>query len=551
MECEVGMDQEGKVLIRSPEDALLQFNSRVLANLTDWKERLGNDPLAMADLQQEVQIEFRKGADMLMAGMMIVIARLASFDEAAEQTRSTYDIPLTKGRVRSLRIRLLGGLVVWFKSLYCEPRRGWFRESNSTDVPGLYIGLAQFGFANGTSPGLESHIARRVAMSHSFDFAVEELQREGVGTDYNITRRIAYECGNGLLTLRKRELLAWRNKRLLPGSELAGKRVGIQIDGGRLKTRGAMTLKGGGLVPPAETQVQTEPTKKAIEHNAKLVDNGGRSKANKGKKTFQSDWKEPKLVTIFIMDKQGKQLKGTKAWTEATLEGPDAIAEIIAMRLHQLGATQAESITFVSDGAPWIWDRLDRIVELAGIASSIPIYKVLDCCHAIGRMMAGLKHCGLGEKMTKGLYRVYRKLIREGRWEVVVLAFRKRLDRRKNLPEASRNEIRCVINYLQRHGEQGHLAYPQFGLLGLPLGSGAVESSIRRVINLRLKSNGSFWKASNAEALLQLRSFYVCRRLDDRLADKRVSLSQNGKLDWETTYPDLAKNADPSLANSA
>ncbi len=119
------------------------------------------------------------------------------------------------------------------------------------------------------------------------------------------------------------------------------------------------------------------------------------------------------------------------------------------------------------------------------------------------------------------------------------------------LNATSRNEIQCVINYLERHGKQGHLAYPQFGLLGIPIGSGAVESSIRRVINLRLKSNGSFWKASNAEALLQLRSFYVCRRLDDRLADKRVLLSRNGKLDWAMTYPDLAKNADHSLTNSA
>lgn len=550
MKCEVGMDQDGKVKILSPEDALVQFQVSVLAKFPDWKERLGNDPLAMASLQQEVQIEFRKGADMLMAGMMIVIARLASFDEAAEQTRATYDVPLTKGRVRSLRIQLLGGLAVWFKSLYCEPRRGWFRESITQDVPGLYIGLAQFGFAHGTSPGLEAHIARRVAMSHSFDFAVDELQREGVGTDYSTTRRIAYACGQGLLTLRKRELLAWREKKLLPGSEFAGKRVVVQIDGGRLKTRGAMTLKSN-AVPLEETQVRTDPTKNAIEHNAKLIENGGRSKANKGKKTYRSDWREPKLATIFIIDNHGKQLKGTRAWIEATLEGPDAIAEIIAMRLYQLGATQAECITFVSDGAPWIWDRLDRILSLAGIRASTPVHKVLDCCHAIQKMMSALKLCGLPDKVTRGLYRVYRKLIREGRWEVVVAAFSKRLERRKNLSIVSRDEIRCVINYLQRHGEQGQLDYPKFCLLGIPLGSGAVESSIRRVINLRLKSNGSFWKAANAEAMLQLRSFYVCKRLDDRLASKRVSLSQNGKLDWAVTYPDLGKKADSLLTNSA
>jgi hypothetical protein len=36
------------------------------------------------------------------------------------------------------------------------------------------------------------------------------------------------------------------------------------------------------------------------------------------------------------------------------------------------------------------------------------------------------------------------------------------------------------------------------------LGSGAIESSIRRVINLRLKGNGIFWLEENAEAILAL-----------------------------------------------
>ena len=40
---------------------------------------------------------------------------------------------------------------------------------------------------------------------------------------------------------------------------------------------------------------------------------------------------------------------------------------------------------------------------------------------------------------------------------------------------------------------------------GLPLGSGAVESAIRRVINLRLKGNGMFWTEENAESMLQIR----------------------------------------------
>lgn len=69
------------------------------------------------------------------------------------------------------------------------------------------------------------------------------------------------------------------------------------------------------------------------------------------------------LMTIFGRDEYGTMVNPTKATIHATLLGPDAIAE---MHLHRLGAAKALSVTFVADGAPWIWDRIDWIVELAG-----------------------------------------------------------------------------------------------------------------------------------------------------------------------------------------
>ena len=45
------------------------------------------------------------------------------------------------------------------------------------------------------------------------------------------------------------------------------------------------------------------------------------------------------------------------------------------------------------------------------------------------------------------------------------------------------------IRYLTKHSEAGRLRYDCFRYRGVPLGSGAIESTIRRVINLRLKGN--------------------------------------------------------------
>jgi hypothetical protein len=50
------------------------------------------------------------------------------------------------------------------------------------------------------------------------------------------------------------------------------------------------------------------------------------------------------------------------------------------------------------------------------------------------------------------------------------------------------------------------MRYSFFKDLNLSTGSGAVESAIRRVINLRLKGAGIFWTAVMAEVMLFLRT---------------------------------------------
>jgi hypothetical protein len=61
---------------------------------------------------------------------------------------------------------------------------------------------------------------------------------------------------------------------------------------------------------------------------------------------------------------------------------------------------------------------------------------------------------------------------------------------------------------------QKRMQYAYFKQEGIPCGSGCVESAIRRVINLRLKAPGSFWKKEMAEYFLFLRSQLLSGRWD-------------------------------------
>ena len=60
--------------------------------------------------------------------------------------------------------------------------------------------------------------------------------------------------------------------------------------------------------------------------------------------------------------------------------------------------------------------------------------------------------------------------------------------------------LRRELNYFIRN--QKRMRYDKIAEEGLPMGSGAMESAVRRVVNLRLKGAAVFWLRETAEAML-------------------------------------------------
>ena len=74
-------------------------------------------------------------------------------------------------------------------------------------------------------------------------------------------------------------------------------------------------------------------------------------------------------------------------------------------------------------------------------------------------------------------------------------------------------KIKEQISYLEAHQE--HMRYAELKEAKCPIGSGVVESAVRRVINLRFKSAGQCWTEENLEPLLYLRATLKSGRWDD------------------------------------
>lgn len=498
--------------VKSVEEMVGRFCIEMGGMVPGWLAQLKSSPESMEELEKTVHVEFARGADLVFAGVMAVVLKDEGFEKAAEQTRKQHPHGLDRGRNRQVQIKLLGGLIVWITSLYCLPRRSLFRKLEK-GTPGMYTELVQFGIADGVSPGLQSRVARKVALLPSISMAHAELKREGVGLDVKTVRRVTYDCGKKMLLNRKYQLEQWRAGRMAAGSELSGKRVCVQIDGGRIKIRGEMKKK----------QHEAETLN---EDGLPLEDAPGRSK-KVARKTYSADWREPKLVTIFVHDRNGKMVSGSKATIDGTLLGPDAICELVAMHLHRLGAASAESVTFISDGATWIWDRIDQIIEKA-LLKKVQTYQVLDNCHASHHVSLAIQAKGVRPEDRLPLYRQYRTMLRNGQWQKVIdeLTDDGELDLTEN------KDLATEIEYLRRHGEAGRLKYTYFKGLGIPLGSGAIESTIRRVVNMRLKSNATFWKSENAEAMLQVRASVVSDRWDDQRKEVKQLLHKLAIKEW-------------------
>jgi hypothetical protein len=523
------VDGRDSPLVKSPEEMAGRFQAELMTSLPGWKQRLREDPSQLAQLECEVHANFSRGADLLVVGLLAGAMKQAGFDEACERTRRGFAYPLERGRQRQMRVRLLGGLVMWVTSLYCAPRRLGRRAVAAEEVaverpPGVYVELAQFGFGKGCTPGLQSQVARQAALCPSFELAQEELGRDGIALDVKTVRRMAGQCGEGLLRLRTRDLMLWREGKLPAGDELAGQRVSVQMDGGRSRIRGP--LRAARVIAEAKNE-EGMPCGPAP----------GRAR-KRPRRTFDADWREPKLLTIFVHDERGRMVKKSQATVDGTFLGPDALAELVAMHLHRLGAARARSLTFVADGGVWIWDRIATIVRLAKL-EEVPRYEVLDCYHATHHVSLALGALKLDDELRLTLYRGYRTRLRNGHWRLVVEELTELA-----AAEPADSKVWTELAYLGKHGEAGRLKYPTFRGLGLPLGSGAIESNIRRVVNLRLKGNSTYWREPRAEAMLQIRAQVLTGRWDQRLSELRQLMSHDRRTAWHWTPPDMSSHSE-------
>lgn len=227
-------------------------------------------------------------------------------------------------------------------------------------------------------------------------------------------------------------------------------------------------------------------------------------KTKKGRNRYSTDWREPKLLIIYVVNNEGRMERKFCPFIDGTMKGPDAVFGLLRFYLSKLKLSTADQILFVADGARWIWRRVPQLLEDLGVHLK-RAYELVDFYHAVehlGKVAACRKSWSSGER-TKWVKK-HKKLLKAGKIRQVTDAI-KALCRGR-----SSKEFRRERDYFLRN--QSRMGYAAIKGMGLPIGSGAMESAIRRVVNLRLKGSAIYWNIGTAEAMLTLRSYFKAGR---------------------------------------
>src|SRR4051794_37477053 len=330
---------------------------------------------------------------------------------------------------------------------------------------GMYPLLLLWGVQDRCSAAIASEISKLVAMLGSLEEVEQVLSDRGRPLDFKTIRTIAYRFAMRARAAQRAGDLNW-------GETVAGRRVVVSTDGGRLRIR---TTKRG-------------------------------PKTAKGRNRYRTDWREPKLLIIYVADEKGQMDRKFLAVIDGTLGGPDAIFKLIEFYLRELKISTADKVLFVADGARWIWNRVGALLRRLGVEPE-RVNELVDFYHAVEHLgkIAALQGRWTSSERQAWIGRQRRRLLK-GKIVEVQTAIDVLCGRRAS------QALKRERAYFQRNGEKGRLDYGRLAASKMPIGSGAIESTIRRVVNLRLKGASIYWHKKSAEAVLLLRSYYKAGR---------------------------------------
>lgn len=349
----------------------------------------------------------------------------------------------------------------WFERNAKGGRRKVGPKTKDSPRKGTHLGLDVLGFFGKVCPTLGFRAIVLGILCPSLAIASSLLADEGITLSQNKIRDI-FATFDELDPETRADLSCTQS------DSCANKRVIIAADGGRIRER----VSKAGRVPDALKR-----------------------------RGFNTPWREPKLFTIYIIDEDGNIDKEIAPWVDGSIGDSE---EQLAIHIGLLGAylkrldiAKAKEVTLLGDGGAWIWNRLPALLEDLELPAE-RLTQTIDYYHAKENLSELIKDISDPFMSQDDLRSELGELLYAGRLDELEEALNSRAK-----PGKKRSVKNRFRDYFQ--GNAQRMRYAELADTH-PIGSGCIESAIRRVINLRIKSPGIFWHEQKAETMIFLRA---------------------------------------------
>jgi hypothetical protein len=376
-------------------------------------------------------------------------------------------------------------------------------------------------------------IAEAMGHLHSATQATFALHLARIEISCSQVQRIANEIGNELVQQRDTKVVQQRRRELPTRVSVMPEVVGVEVDGGRLRTRACECGPGVHEAQSKEDKVACLVTLRS--------------------QTFEQDpqpepppsFREPRRVRRLVTQMKGLAGENSQDLSQHAAENEEPVSEqsppkttadypasprrlvrtcvasmadsqafgpMMAAEAQERGFYQAKRKAFVADGASGNWG-----IHRGYFAQFEPI---TDFLHALCYVYSAAWAVGSGEAQPWSLYEKWLCACWQGRVRDVIDEL-KRAQVHVGVPpddeELDKKDPRQLVaealSYLSNN--QSRMDYPRYRREGLPITSSLVESLVGE-FNARFKSRQKFWnRPDGPEPILQLRAAILSE--DDRL----------------------------------
>lgn len=250
------------------------------------------------------------------------------------------------------------------------------------------------------------------------------------------------------------------------------------------------------------------PACKENQHELLVIGmDGGRVQTREKCEKTGSRWREDKVLTISSClkgDGHNKPPRKLLTTTVATMQDCHVFGKLARLEAERRGIRNALEVILIGDGGNWI----DPICEqyFGCHQRIIDYYHAAERLHEVGRAVhpSDEKARGkLSDQLVSWLW--------DGKLPQLLDKLQ-HLSRETGEPQANdppthpRKVLFDNLGYFQRHRQ--HMDYPRYRAQGWPIGSGIIESGVKR-FGKRVKGTEQFWNIQGAQAILALRSLWL------------------------------------------